>query len=153
MKNAILICLIARYESIAFTNTYVYGFIYKGAVYAVTCTGLRFGIKLDCASSKNGGGYSIRFAPTEKEKEAMILSGLAELICSEEYFKELVASSKYNKGEIFEKIITERAGQEWQKDNIPFYAGADLTVSGVAYSIKFQKATICTEATLDRIGA
>ena len=94
MKNAILICLIARYEAKAFTNTYVYGFIYKGAVYAVTCTGLRFGIKLDRASSKNGGGYSIRFAPTEKEKEAMILSGLAELICSEEYFKEFLSDPK-----------------------------------------------------------
>lgn len=151
MKNAILIALIARYESRAFTNNYIYGFIYKGAVYAVTCTGLRFGIRLDHAS--RGAGQSIRFKPSEKEKEAMILSGLAELICSEEYFKELVESSKYNKGEIFEKIITERAGQEWQKDNVPFYEGADLTVDGVAYSIKFQKATICTESTLDRIGA
>ena len=84
MNNAILIALIARYESRAFTNIYIYGFIYKGAVYAVTCTGLRFGIKLDHASSKNGGGCSIRFAPTEKDKEAMIMSVLAELIFSEE---------------------------------------------------------------------
>ena len=42
--NAILIALIARYESIAFTNNYIMGFTYKGAVYAVTCTGLRFGM-------------------------------------------------------------------------------------------------------------
>lgn len=150
--NAILIALIARYESIAFTNNYIMGFTYKGAVYAVTCTGLRFGIKLDRASSKNGGGYSIRFAPTEAEKKDLVEAGLVELICSEEYFKAACDSCKYNKGEVFEKIITERAGQVWEKDNVPFYAGADLTTDK-PYSIKFQKATICTESTLNRMGA
>lgn len=152
-KNAILIALIARYETRAFTHNYIMGFIYKGAVYAVTCIGLKFGIKLDQASSKNGGGYSIRFAPTEAEKKAMVESGTAELICSESYFKTACESCKYNKGEVFEKIITERAGQVWEKDNVPFYEGADLTTDGKAYSIKFQKATICTESTLNRIGA
>lgn len=152
-KNAILIALIARYESRAFTHNYIMGFIYKGAVYAVTCIGLKFGIKLDQASSKNGGGFSIRFAPTEAEKKDLVESCTAELVCSEEYFKELCESSKYNKGEIFEKIVTERAGQVWEKDNVPFYEGADLTTNGKAYSIKFQKATICTESTLNRIGA
>lgn len=152
-RTAILIALIARYESRAFTHNYIMGFIYKGAVYAVTTRGLSFGIKLDQASSKCGGGYSIRFAPTEAEKEALILSGQCELICSEEFFLATVASSKYNKGEIFEKLITERAGQVWEKDNVPFFKGADLTVNGTAYSIKFQKATICTESTLNKIGA
>ena len=152
-KTAILIALIARYTSRAFTHNYIMGFIYKGAVYAMTCHGLNFGIKLDQASSKCGGGYSIRFAPTEAEKEAMVLSGRCELICSADFFLSEVASSKYNKGEIFEKMMTEKAGQVWEKDNVPFFAGADLTVNGIPYSIKFQKATICTESTLNKIGA
>ena len=152
-KTAILISLISRYESRAYTHTYIMGFIYKGLVYSMTCTGLTFGIKLDKASSKCGGGYSIRFAPTEKEKEALVLSGAVELVCTEEYFLEAVKNNKYNKGEIFEKMMTEKAGQVWEKDNVPFYEGADLEANGTAYSIKFQKATICTESTLDRIGA
>lgn len=152
-KNAILIALLARYASKAFTHNYIMGFIYKGVVYSMTCVGLTYGIKLDQASSKNGGGYSIRFAPTEADKKAAVESGQVEMVCSESYFKELVADSKYNAGEIFEKLMTEKAGQVWEKDNVPFYEGADLTTDGKAYSIKFQKATICTEKTLNRIGA
>lgn len=147
-----LINLIARYNSIAFTHNYVMGFTYEGNIYAINAVGLTFGIRLDRASSKNGGGYSLRFKPSVEEKEAMIKSGMVELICSQEYFDNMHANSKYNKGEIFEKIITERAGQVWVKDNVPFYAGADLTVNGIAYSIKFEKATICTETTLIKQG-
>lgn len=153
MMNAILTALISRYESKAYTHNYIMGFTYKGAVYAMTCIGLRSGIKLDKASSKNGGGYSIRYNPTATEKKALVEAGICELICSEDYFMNEVTNSKYNKGEIFEKLITERAGQKWEKDNVPFYEGADLTTEGKAYSIKFQKATICTESTLNRIGA
>ena len=57
-SNAILMNLISRYESVAYTNNYIYGFTYKSFVYYVETTGLKFGIKLDKASSKNGGGYS-----------------------------------------------------------------------------------------------
>lgn len=153
MKNAILIFLIARYESKAYTHTYIFGFIYKGNVYAVVCNGLAFGIKLDRSSPKNGNCNIIRYSPTEAEKQAIIDSGRAEFICTEKDFLDMVASCKYNRGEVFEKIMTERTGQVWVKDKVPFYEGADLTVGNVAYSIKFQKATICTEATLDRIGA
>lgn len=153
-KTAILLALIARYNSKAYTHNYIYGFIYEGCVYMMEGTGLSFGIKLDKASSKNGGGFSIRFAPTESEKKAAVQSGTCKMLCSESYFLETVKSSKYNKGEIFEKLVTEQFGnQEWEKDNVPFFAGADLTANGVAYSIKFQKATICTESTLNRIGA
>ena len=152
LMNAMLINLIARYNSIAFTHNYIMGFAYKGNIYAAKTVGLSFGIKLDRASSKNGGGYSIRFNPSVEEKKAMIKSGMVELICSQEYFDNMHANSKYNKGEIFEKIITERAGQVWVKDNVPFYAGADLTVNEIAYSIKFEKATICTETTLIKQG-
>ena len=52
----------------------------------------------------------------------------------------MVENSKYNKGEIFEKLITESYGQKWEKDNVPFFSGADLTVNNIAYSIKFEKA-------------
>lgn len=150
--NTMLINLIARYNAHAFTHDYIMGFAYKGNIYAIETVGLSFGIKLDRASSKNGGGYSIRFQPTKAEKEAAVLSGQAELICSKEYFDTMHAESKYNKGEDFERIITEKAGQAWEKDNVPFFKGADLTTAEKAYSIKFEKATICTESTLMKQG-
>jgi len=153
MTNAILINLIARYNSKAYTHNYIYGFTYKNFIYYVEFVGLTFGIKLDKASSKCGGGYTIRFNPTTKEKEEIVLSGLAKVLCSKEYFITEKENSKYNKGEIFEKMITEKFNQKWEKDNIPFFSGADLVTKEKAYSIKFEKATICTETTLNRIGA
>jgi len=150
-NNTILINLIARYNALAFTHNYIMGFSYEGNIYAYSCVGLSCGIKLDRASSKNGGGYSIRFDPSKAEKAELVKAGICELVCSELYFSEAVKNSKYNKGEIFEKLITEKAGQVWEKDNVPFYAGADLTTEGKAYSLKFERATICTENTILRV--
>lgn len=153
MNGSILISLIARYNRMAYTHNYVYGFIKNGLVYMMYGYGLTFGIKLDKASTKNGGGYSIRFSPTEAEKQAAINSGECEVICTEAAFLEMVKNSKYNKGEIFEKLITEKFGLVWEKDNVPFFKGADIETEEKAYSVKFQKATICTETTLNKIGA
>ena len=85
-----------------------------------------------------------------KIKELLLAEG-AELICSAEMFKTLVSESKYNKGEIFEKLVTEWFGQTWTKDNVPFTEDGDLTVDGVAYQIKFEQATFLTEAQMLRL--
>ncbi len=73
------------------------------------------------------------------------------MLCSEEFFNELKTMSKYNFGELFEKLITEMNGQEWTKDNVPFTEDGDLTVNGVAYQLKFEKATFITEAQMMRM--
>ena len=148
--EAIKIFMIEKYNRNAYTNNYIYGFSMYGNIYYYILTSLHF-IKLDKQSSKNGGGYSLRYKPTKKEKENIIKSGICKILCSEDYFKNAVENSKYNKGEIFEKMITEKSGQVWEKDNIPFYKGADLTINNIAYSIKFEKATICTENILNKL--
>lgn len=75
----------------------------------------------------------------------------AKAICSKEFFEETVKNSKYNKGEIFEKMVTEYFNQEWKKDNVPFTEDGDLTVNGKAFQIKFEKATFTNEKTLARM--
>ena len=75
----------------------------------------------------------------------------AEVLCSEEFFDELKTMSKYNFGELFEKLVTEMNGQTWVKDNVPFTEDGDLTVDGVAYQLKFEKATFITEAQMMRM--
>ena len=72
----------------------------------------------------------------------------ATLLCSEKFFNEQVAESKYNNGEIFEKMVTEYFGQVWVKDNVPFTKAGDIETDGVAYQIKYQKATFCNEKSL-----
>ena len=108
------------------------------------------GVKLDKAS--RGAGYSIRFKPNKSDKINLLAKG-AKVLCSVEYFEELVKNSKYNKGEIIEKLVTEYYGQEWEKDNVPFTDDGDLTVNNIAYQIKFERATFINEKQIARMRA
>ena len=135
MNTALFMSMIDRYNALSYTHNYIFGFTYMGNVYATTVTSeiLPYILKLDKAS--RGQGYSIRFKPTKAQKTLLLSKG-AELICSYKFFIETVEESKYNKGEIFEKLITEKFGQVWEKDNVPFTEDGDVTVDGM---IKFSK--------------
>lgn len=146
----ILNYLINSYNTLSFTHNYIFGFEFKGIIYAVTATAeiLPYILKVDKAS--RGAGYALRFCPKVAQKLFLLSKG-AEVICSSEYFKAEVANSKYNNGEIFEKLVTEKFGQIWKKDNVPFTEDGDITVNGTAYQIKFQKATFTNEKSLARL--
>lgn len=147
MNTILLATMISRYNELSFTHNYIFGFIIKNVVYMVNTTAetLPYILKLDSAS--RGQGYSLRFKPT-KEQKALLLSKGAIALCSKEFFESLVANSKYNRGEIFEKLVTEYFHQTWKKDNVPFTDDGDLTVDGIAYQIKFEKATFTNEKAL-----
>ena len=138
--------MIDRYNRMAYTHHYIWGFIYRKTVYMAITTAevMPYVCKLDRAS--RGAGYSLRFCPRNDQK--LMLMPHAIPLCSEAFFKSEVANSKYNNGEIFEKMVTEAYGQEWKKDTVDFTADGDLTADGIAYQIKFQKATFCNEKTL-----
>lgn len=146
INTALFINLIDRYNAIAYTHQYIWGFEYKGNIYmAITDKSMMpFICTLDKAS--RGAGYALRFCPNAQQKLALLPK--AQLLCSSCYFNETVSASKYNKGEIFEKMVTEFFGQTWEKDNIPFTKDGDITVEGIAYQIKFQKATFCNEKSI-----
>lgn len=141
--------LIHRYNAVAYTHHYIWGFTYAHNVYMAitTANAMPFVCTLDKAS--RGAGYALRFCPTKDQKVTLMPN--ATLLCSEKYFNELVAGSKYNNGEIFEKLVTEYFGQEWEKDNIPFTEAGDIEVEGVAYQIKFQRATFCNEKSIKNL--
>lgn len=145
-NTALHMNLIDRYNNVAFTPEYIWGFEYKGNIYmAITDHSVMpFVTCLDKAS--RGAGYALRFCPNAQQKLALMPN--AELLCSKKFFEETVAASKYNKGEIFEKMVTEYFGQVWVKDNVPFTEDGDITVDGIAYQIKFQKATFCNEKSI-----
>lgn len=145
-NTALYMNLIDRYNRIAYTHQYIWGFIYKKNVYmAITDASFMPAVcKLDKAS--RGAGFALRFCPNTDQKLALM--GGAKVLCSEKYFNELVIASKYNKGEIFEKLVTEYFGQVWTKDAVPFTEDGDITVDGIAYQIKFQKATFCNEKSI-----
>lgn len=142
--------MIDRYNAAAYTHNYIWGFTYKKVVYMATTTAefMPFVCKLDKAS--RGAGYALRFCPNAEQKIALL--PYAKPLCSEEFFESLTAESKYNKGEIFEKLVTEQFGQTWVKDNVPFTQAGDVEVNGIAYQIKFQKATFCNEKSIANLG-
>ena len=142
--------MISRYNELSYTHNYIYGFYFQNVVYMVEATAefMPYILKLDKAS--RGAGYSLRFCPNKNQK-AFLLSKGAYPLCSKDFFETSVKESKYNKGEIFEKMVTEYFGQIWEKDNIPFTEDGDLTVNGIAYQIKFEKATFTNEKTLARM--
>ena len=149
-KQIMLKDLATRYHAKAFTKNYIMVYNVKGVVYFTVCTSDLVDDVVCLDKASRGKGYSLRFKPNNKIREMLLAKG-AQLICSTEYFKKLTSESKYNKGEIFEKLVTEWYGQTWEKDSIPFTEDGDLTVDGIAYQIKFEQATFLTEAQMLRL--
>ena len=145
MKNEVMRHkMTSFYKETAFTHHYIFGYAYKKNVYMTITTDevLNEVITLDRAGHNEG--VAIKFKPNNAQK-LMLMSINNEPICTEEYLETLTKNSKYNRGEIFEKIITEKFGQIWVKDNIPYTEDGDITINGVAYQIKYQRATFLTE--------
>jgi len=135
------------YNKMAYTDKYIMGWTLRHVVYFTVCD-RELVDRVTCIDkASRGAGYALRFKPTTEQKYMLMANG-AEVLCSEKQFNELVVDSKYNRGEIFEKLVTEYAGQEWEKDNIPFTMAGDIEWNGVAYQIKFEKATFTNEKSL-----
>ena len=154
MENTSLkMALLTKYHIVAFTDKYILGFIYKGNIYITyaNAQNLERFIKLDIAS--RGQGYSIRFKPSASDKIYLLTMG-AKVLCSVKYFNELVETTKYNRGEILEKLVTElEAGKVWEKDNIPFTEAGDVEINGIPYQVKFEKATFTNEKAIESLMA
>ena len=149
-NNNILHKLISFYTRRSFTDNYIFGFALAGMIYMITVDDakdiLPYVMTLDKAS--RGQGYALRFKPNKAQKAVLLERGLVKTLCSVEYFEECVENSKYNKGEIFEKMVTESFGQVWTKDNVPYTEAGDITVGLVDYQIKFDKATFTNEKSI-----
>lgn len=143
--------MINGYNSVAYTHSYIFGFNFKGNVYMSEAESneLEALLTLDRTSSKRGGAQTLRFKPNTTQK--IDLMGKAIKMCSVEDFEQRVSNTKYNRGEVFEAIITEYFGQEWTKDNVPFTEDGDITVNGKAIQIKYEKATFVSETQLKRL--
>lgn len=148
MTNALIHnALIEGYNKASYTHEYMFAFTDRHMVYVAKANAevLPYVTCLDKAS--RGAGYALRFKPNKSQKE-LLKMGECFMLCSEELLEAEFKASKYNRGEIVEKLITEYYGQVWEKDNVPFTEDGDLTVDGIAYQIKFQKATFCNEKSL-----
>lgn len=153
VKGVILAKMVKFYNSVAFTHNYLIAFNWKKMVIVAYVNGsdLENITTLDKAS--RGAGNALRFKPNMAQKSWLMENCETFVLCSVENMEQLFESSKYNKGEIIEKLITELFGQVWEKDNIPFTEDGDLTVDNIAYQIKYEKATFINEKQMARMVA
>ena len=140
-----------RYEQASASHTYALGFTANGNLYAtkLSFTELSRFFKLDRASSKRGGFAKIRIKLTAKDRAE--LSETAELIGAESL---LVKDTTYNKGENFERELTERwTPEKWVKDSVPFWVKGDININGTEIQVKLDGAELTNERTLSKLMA
>lgn len=144
--------MIARYNALAVATAYIVGFILDGMLYYTMSAHIADDfLKLDRMSSKRGGWAKIRVKLTSADRKALVACGKAIMIGSADL---LDTDDKYNKGERFEKIITETlTGETWVKDSVPFNVAGDITLNGEEVQIKFDGAELTNERTLMRMSA
>jgi len=141
MKLALMNC----YHAHAKADSYILGFAYKNRTYAIKTDEsemMRYA-KLEKASRNQGSNLRLRFNTLDKldliNKGAFVIGD-----------KDIVNDEKYNKGEKFEKIITEMYGQTWNKDHVPWWEDGDITVDGEKIQIKYEDASVMTEKHMAR---
>lgn len=136
-----------RWHALDNSDVVCVGFIYNHVLYSATPTETQLFNMVTVEKASRNQGYALRLRIRKDHKIALLTK--ATPICSERYFNECVANSKYNKGEIFEKLVTENAGQDWHKDCIPMTVCGDVAVDGVQIQLKFDGATLSNEKTLN----
>ena len=138
------------YNARSASHVYALGFIRGGNLYAVKLSFAELSrfFKLDRASSKRGGFAKIRIKLSSADRAE--LSETAELLGAESL---LTADPAHNKGENFERELTERwTAETWVKDSVPFYVAGDIRVDGVEVQVKLDGAELTNEKLLARLG-
>lgn len=130
-------------------HKYALGFVLNGCLFVVTMSFAELSrfFKLDRASSKRGGFAKIRIKLSSAEKKALAL--VAECLGAEDL---LTADPAHNKGENFERVLTERwTAETWVKDSVPFWVAGDIRVNGEEIQVKLDGAELTNERTLARL--
>lgn len=142
--------LTTAYKNNSASHSYWFGFILAGLVYVVcgmTFDELSAYFRNDRASTAKGGFRKVRIRATAPELKALLPKAL--LLGSES----ILHDDHWNKGEMLEKVITERfAGCEWVKDSVPFFLAGDAVINGENVQIKLNGAELTNEKILTRYG-
>lgn len=136
---------INTYRNYSAADSYILGFTYDHNLYMIEVTEImpRF-LSVEEASRNQGENLRLRLKKKYKEqllKKGAIMLGSADCLVAE----------KYNKGEIFEKLVTEYFGQTWEKDTVPFWVQGDINVNGKEIQIKLDSATLMNTKQIARL--
>lgn len=157
MKESVKTYLLCEYIRLAATHAYIFGYAVGGVVYAARIMDARALLPLltyvDKASSKNGGTYSLKYRANMTTWAAVVSQAVeVKMVCTVEYLENLKANSKKNRGQLFEELVAKTFGGELEtKSNLKFTEGGDMNLDGVAYQIKYTKATFTDEKTIQNL--
>ena len=137
--------MIKTYRQFSAADNYILGFVYEKMLYMVRVAEImpRY-LNVEEASRNQGENLRLRLKKAHKAqlmKKAPIRLGSADCL----------NDSKYNKGEIFEKLVTEYYGQTWVKDTIPFWVQGDINLNGEEVQIKLDSATLMNTKQIARL--
>jgi hypothetical protein len=138
--------MLNTYLKLSGNTKFIIGYEYDKKVYIYFMDTLTNDfVVYDTASKKNGGCKSIRIRLTKSMKKSILNSSIELCAITD------LDNDKYNKGEMLENRIYNKYNQVWHKENRCFIEGGDIRIDNVEYQIKFQRATITTEKTLNNI--
>ena len=142
--------MIKVYAKLAAAHKYIVGFTLANKLYYTVYSGMIADdmLKLDKAAESKGGMNKVRVRVSAKLRNMLVHSGKAVYVGSAEL---LESNDKYNKGERFERVITELlTGAKWEKDSVPFNVAGDINWNGEEVQIKLDGAELTNEKTLAR---
>lgn len=152
LQTAYMDSMIEFYGNTSFTHDYLFGWIDGNDIKAAFINWTDFRrllLKYDKAATSKGGMLKIRVKADSKAR--VILKKIAFTVGS---INELTQDSKHNKGENFERIVTEKmCGERWEKDSIPYYKAGDIIYKGKAIQVKFDGAELTNAKTYENIKA
>lgn len=152
LQTAYMDSMIEFYGNTSFTHDYLFGWIDGNDIKAAFINWTDFRrllLKYDRAATSKGGMLKIRVKADTKARA--ILKKMAFVVGSVD---ELTQDSKHNKGENFERIVTEKmCGEQWEKDSIPYYKAGDIIYKGKSIQVKFDGAELTNAKTYENIKA
>ena len=139
------------YNALSASHLYILGFMVQNVLYYTMMDFEKLAgfMKMDRMSTAKGGWAKLRIKLTTAQKAELLKIATR---CGT--VEDLTAMEKYNKGENFERIITELlTGERWVKDSVPFNVAGDIVLNGENIQIKFDGAEITNERLLTKLTA
>ena len=138
--------LLNAYKATTAAAAYIIGFLMNNKVYTIYLNDLpEWLVGMDRESTSHGGAKKLRIRMNAIARHRLLNMGAAYIGTTAE-----VLASRKNNGEAFEQWVTEKAGQEWHKDSVPYYIDGDITIGGTKYQIKFESASLANETTINK---
>lgn len=129
------VTLVKFYNDYTFTHHYLFGVHMFGHLYGIPMT------LTDIDGWSRLSGDALRVRLDMRACKRAILSGKAYKLMTltdwTEYAETFNAETRLNKGYAFEKAVCDHFGLDWSKDDTPFWAGADVTINGIGYQLKY----------------